>query len=502
MTATAAARSRGIALYPAVIVAVLILHVWATSGVSPFGAVRAMVAAALIALVVVAICSALMPDRHLAGVAALIVILGLAVGGREPLVAVALIAAMGLVLWAGSRRLSVDWEWIGRQARRATTVLVLAVLIEIIQLGRVQDAAFAFQYERGPAGLTGSLPAASPGAPDVYVILLDGYPRHDVLADTFGIDNSAFIDGLARRGFDVSSRSHSNYLSTIPSLISFLNFRQLADVPPLAGQMGGENDRIGSAVHHAIAEAAVIPAFRSRGYETIAIGSGFEDTALRSVDRFLDAGYLNDFEVTLARPTVLASLALAVNPDAFSSGQRGRIEWEFTQLEVLSREAHAAPRFVYAHVPSPHRPWVVDADGRPIPATDLETWYFGPNHLPDVSRAAITERLGGQVRYVGQRALRAIDAILAGSNGSAVILVVSDHGASGDLATANSELVLRNLFAAYTPAHRGLFPQDTTLVNVFPTILTAYLDADEPRAAETLHIAGAGGYFDPDEVQP
>ena len=43
------------------------------------------------------------------------------------------------------------------------------------------------------------------GSPDMYVILLDGYPRADVLDYAFDIDNSAFLDALAERGFTVAA---------------------------------------------------------------------------------------------------------------------------------------------------------------------------------------------------------------------------------------------------------------------------------------------------------
>jgi hypothetical protein len=493
---------RGVALYPAALLVVLVLHVWATSGISPFGAARAVAVTGAVGLVIAVGCSLLMPNRHLAGVVALILALGLAAGGRQPLLTIALLIATGAVLWAGTRRLSIDWSWIGGWMRRVTVIVALAVAIEVVQLGRVGDVLAAVRHQAVAVAAAPS--AASAAAPDIWVILLDGYPRHDVLADTFGIDDSEFLDGLAERGFAVSPASHSNYLSTIPSLISFLNHRHLADVPAVAAQVGHPDSGLGPAAHRAIEVAAVLDEARAAGYETVALAGGFEDTEVRSADRFLDGSQLNDFELTVLRPTMLAPTAIALDSDAFSASQRARIEWMFATLEGLASEARARPQFVFAHVPAPHRPWVVDSDGRPVAATDLETWYFGPDVLRGPA-ADIGTRFGGQVRFTGARSLRTIDALLARGDAierPQVILVVSDHGAVLDPGDANSERRLRNLFAAYTPGHRNLFADDVTLVNAFPELFAAYLDRELPRAEETMFTAGPGGLFDPVRVAP
>jgi hypothetical protein len=146
-----------------------------------------------------------------------------------------------------------------------------------------------------------------------------------------GSTTASSSERLAERGFDVSPASHSNYLSTIPSLISFLNHRHLADVPEVAAQVGHPDGGLGPAAHRAIEVAAVLDEARAAGYETVALAGGFEDTEVRSADRFLDGSQLNDFELTVLRPTMLAPTAIALDSDAFSGSQRARIEWMFAR---------------------------------------------------------------------------------------------------------------------------------------------------------------------------
>ena len=95
-----------------------------------------------------------------------------------------------------------------------------------------------------------------------------------------------------------------------------------------------------------------------------------------------------------------------------------------------------------------------------------------------------------------------IDTVLVASPRPPIILVLSDHGSSLDVTVTNAETRLRNLFAAYTPGHDGLFPDDVTLVNVFPRLLDGYFGLHLPQAAETLYTQGPRGFFDPVAIGP
>jgi hypothetical protein len=54
---------------------------------------------------------------------------------------------------------------------------------------------------------------------------------------------------------------------------------------------------------------------------------------------------------------------------------------------------------------------------------------------------------------------------------------------------------------SYTPGHAGLFPTDTTPINMLPRLLGAYGGLDLPLASEEsfvldLRLARQTGYFD------
>jgi hypothetical protein len=62
-----------------------------------------------------------------------------------------------------------------------------------------------------------------------------------------------------------------------------------------------------------------------------------------------------------------------------------------------------------------------------------------------------------------------------------VLIVMSDHGAAPRPQVSEGQggpEHYANLFAATTPGHPGLFPDDVSPVNVFPILFNAYFDTD------------------------
>ena len=488
-------------MYPAAVLVLVALHLWAASGVSPFAATRALAVCIVLGVGIAALGAAVMRDRDRGGLFALLVVLLLLAGGRVAVIPIALIPmALLIVERYGPWHVALNWAFVGRMASRATIIFALAVLLEAIQLGRAGDLVTAVRTETPlRSGPTAEPP---PGAPDVYVILLDGYARADVLAERFGYDDEPFLDALRTDGFQVSPASHSNYLVTNLSLSSFLNYRQLADIPALQPLIHDPAATEGPPVHRAISGAAVLDDFRALGYETVGISSGFEQPAVRGADTFVDEGQLNEFEIQLMRPSIVPPLVTAFAPDAFSGNQRQRIESVFGTVERLAADPSARPRFVFAHVPSPHGPWVSQADGSPRVVTSLETWYFDTPETTGMSRDEVIEGYVGESAHIGDRTRAAVESIIRASARPPVILVVSDHGSSLDVNAENPETRLRNLFAAYTPGHSGLFADDVTLMGVFPRLFDAYFGVELPRPTETMYTGGPRGLFDPVPIAP
>jgi hypothetical protein len=92
-----------------------------------------------------------------------------------------------------------------------------------------------------------------------------------------------------------------------------------------------------------------------------------------------------------------------------------------------------------------------------------------------------------QVAFVNGRLLEAID-VMRNARPEPVIILMSDHGSR----VFGVEEKLLNFFAAATPGHRGIFPEDATPVNVFVRLGNAYLGTDLPIVPDEFYAVQAG----------
>ena len=127
------------------------------------------------------------------------------------------------------------------------------------------------------------------GGPNVYLIMLDGYPRADTLRNEFGYDNSAFLGGLADRGFDVSTDSRSNYNKTWLTYASMLNGAYISDL------LGDQPHPSGRSSHirwlaALMNQGALLDIARQRGYEITSIPPPIVTAAPEAVDQYDNPG--------------------------------------------------------------------------------------------------------------------------------------------------------------------------------------------------------------------
>ena len=331
--------------------------------------------------------------------------------------------------------------------------------------------------------LRGATPGVAVGAahPDVYLILLDGYPRSDKLRSEFGVDDFEFIDTLRGSGFDVATDSRSNYLHTQLTLESMFNGR-LLDPSQAAEPL--------AATHHSINEATAWQPFVERGYQTVSIPSDFEVVAMRNVDRYLDSGQFNEFERVLVEKNLLP-LVNVVAPGFFERQHRERMSATFAQAEdVVVGDGPA--RLAFIHVASPHSPLRSSADA----GTDAAMPYNVFDDKQQYDHLGPTEysrRLGAELDYVTDHVEMLIDDIDRAGRPS-VVVVFSDHGSGAKFdadtpSTSDVDLRSANLLAV-----RGIGNIDdrSTLVNLLPTIAQRLFGVPFTPADERVEIVEDG----------
>jgi len=499
------ASSRAVPWHPFLFSAVIVTTLWLDSVVSPYAIVRSLVGALLVAGLLTLFSAIPLRSAQLGGLVASGVIwalwskhvLGFAATAFERLggFAILLLAAAVLALGLAARllaRAARRWtrDSITSFLNRAGALLLISALLLGLLSGAVpsavRDLDQGVELDQWAGGDT---PTAE--MPDIYAILLDGYPRGDVLEYAFGIDNSTFTRALADRGFDVAPLARSDYLWTHVSVPSALNLAYVEQIPGLADVAAGRVPQQPT-IRHAIADNAAFAVARGRGYDTIAIASGFEEVAARQADVWVDGGQLTEFEVSLLASTFAGDLIGAIAPDFASSQHRDRILSNLAVLPEIAASRDRPPALVFAHIPAPHQPTVFGQDGAPVAVPISDHFYADSPMERSEDPVEFGERYRGQLPYLNDRILEAIDGILEQSSVPPIIVLFADHGSASradwnetDPGEVDPSILLERtgiLFAALTPGRDDVYPDDASPVDLFRLLFDAYLGTDYGRA--------------------
>lgn len=337
--------------------------------------------------------------------------------------------------------------------------------------------------------------------PDIYYVILDGYARQDVLQQLYGLDNSGFVAAMHDRGFYIAQNSHSNYVQTVLSLASSLNFSYLSDLPVDSA------DRL--FLVPLIWNSAARNLLDELGYRFVASNSGYPFTSIANAEVFFnlaDDGPFNIYEEMVLMGT---SAVILIDNDIlplYNTGyavHRRHVTLSFDSLRSIS--ALPGPKFVMFHIVSPHPPFVIDRDGNAVSiAAPFEGGRDG-SYFP----GSTAEYVSGYVEkllYTNKQLLQGVDAILEDSSTPPIIIFQADHGPGAWLEWDSAEktcLVERTaIFNAYYLPGAGvenLYP-DITPVNTFRVIFNTYFGTDLPLLEDKTYFSSWDYPFDFIEV--
>jgi hypothetical protein len=256
-----------------------------------------------------------------------------------------------------------------------------------------------------------------------------------------------------------------------------------------------------------LADAEAFRVAEANGYETVVISAGFEEVSIRTVDRFVDGPRPTELELVALGLTAFKPLIELVAPGWAAEQHRERVRDVFRLLDATAAGPEERPRFVLAHVPSPHAPFVFGASGEPTGSIGYSWLYL--EHAPrevggpdDYDRAYVE-----QARYIGDLTLASIDRILTRIDRPAAIVVFSDHGSAStwraaDPAGPGIDERSANLIAVLTPGHDRLLPDDISLVNVLGPLFNAYLLTDYATQPDQVFAWRDGRQSELVAVQP
>jgi hypothetical protein len=387
------------------------------------------------------------------------------------------VLAAFLIWWfviAGIRRFSgrpMPSQGLARTVARASGIYSLAFLV-------VAGASAVAAATSRPGATIPQYSSSGTGGPNVYVLLLDAYPRADTLSETFGIDNAPLLEGLTQLGFDVAGEARSNYNKTWLAMASLLNGRYVEDLLPEEGIPPDDASQI-RWLRPLVNDAAFIELARERGYTIRSIPPPITSAALTSADDYIDRGHLNEFEATLLWSSPWALLLRdQVAPLFITSHEQTITDALRTTVDLAS--SPEGPQFVLSHIHSPHPPFALhDPASQALEPMDCfpaecSLWQSTIGELT-ISLDEYREALRVHLAALNAAILASTEAIVA-ADPEAVVILISDHGLRYSLEDTDEHF--KSFLAARTPGHDDLFATDESPVNVLRRVASAYWGAD------------------------
>ncbi len=314
-----------------------------------------------------------------------------------------------------------------------------------------------------------AIEAAAPRAvaahtPDIFFIIVDGYGRTDQLQRVMHFDNSPFIAELEKRGFLVANKSNSNYCQTALSLGALLNVDRIQNLIP-----EGTTDR--AKLSLLVDRPRLVRDLRARGYETIAVSTGFPGFSFDGFDLVIkDVEDITYFEATLLAMTPI-QMPVGVATSQYTQRQHA-LKRGFAELRALARPT-AKPRFVFAHVLAPHPPFVFTASGQPVQPKGVFGYWDGSDYMTHIGTPeSYREGYVEQLKWVNGELLSTLDQLSEGS----IVIVQGDHGSKLGLdQDVISKTDLQEAFgnlSAYRvpPPVRAQLSEETTPLNAVRAI--------------------------------
>jgi hypothetical protein len=404
--------------------------------------------------------------------------------GRHRVLGILYLVVLCLGLWWIARR-SLELDAATQILNIISTCLVL---ISLVTIG--MDIFRTPPLQAGPVAKVSSASLKVPTGqtlPDVYYIILDGYPREDILESELNFDNNDFINQLKALGFYVAECSHSNYLETELSLSSSLNMDYLSAFGSDFTIGGADRGEMPDLMRHSAARRSL----EEIGYKSVAFETGYYWDQWMDADVYLapQVGKLTlqrfrPFEAMLLKST--AALLVTDAQSVFFKGFLENVNYPYgdhitRELFLLDKMENitsiAGPKLVFAHVLIPHAPLVFAADGSILDAN----YYSGLNGSA-VSPEYQIKGIVQQVQYANSRVLKIVRNILSQSDTAPVIVIQGDHGFRMPTRYAI-------LNAYYLPGKEDSLYPTISPVNTFRVIFDQYFGAQYPLLKDVSYTS-------------
>ena len=322
----------------------------------------------------------------------------------------------GLLLVSGYciyfvRRAKRDFKHTTMILNVAAVALILLNLFNILiyQIGKPRLAiADASQRQGGQA--VGTSSALNKQMPDIYYIILDEYANPDTMARYYDYDSHELASNLIAKGFIVTPQSKTWASETFRSIASSLNMEYIDDAEP------------DEAVLAKLENSQVASYLRTRGYKFVYFGSWFDQFKGYKVAADYPYNFYEssggglvaaEFPYTLWKTTMLIPFYGYFAASHFDTYYRSSL---IDTLELMKKMPDVqSPKFVFAHIVSPHEPFVFGRSGEFIYPSNWYNWKDRRFYL-------------GQYIFISGQIKDVVNTLLKKSSTPPIIIIQSDHG--------------------------------------------------------------------------
>jgi hypothetical protein len=327
--------------------------------------------------------------------------------------------------------------------------------------------------------------------PDIYYIILDGYPGKTSLKNIIGYDNQEFIDNLDKEGFFIQEKSYVNYQHTFLSIPSILNMKYLNDI---AGDLNATNNQ--ALPYEMGSNNQVMNFIKSQGYTTVSFDSGWGFTRdMKSVDLKLCGDnkiFNSEFMITLVKNSMLNPIYVKI----FETNKAEAILCIFDELPKI-KERTDQPVFVFAHIFSPHPPHIFGANGEIRNLKNLDPHL---ETMDNLDKEAFTN----QLIFINKKITAVVNQLLDSEN-QPVIIIQSDHGTAflfegngNNWINPTDEMIKErtdSINFIFLPKNTtNIFSESITPVNTFPILFNHYFGTDFKILEDKIYFAKDGSY--------
>jgi hypothetical protein len=326
--------------------------------------------------------------------------------------------------------------------------------------------------ERGTQSLaqtvSSSMPTTLRSHPDVFVVVLDGFPGERAIQDIYGssIEFSTQI-GILR------GEAWSSYPMTIASVASLLDMGY-----PLGDGDVVDDDSSGPLADVMSGQNRFTRILADNGYRTTYIESGYSRSyCADTVDVCVDSTFLDEGTHWILAQSVLGVELRERAGSAFTQGALHTMDWLRDRVDLIA--ANGQPDLVFASVLAPHPPLFLDAECSVV----FEYWRVGNSvyagdEIVEERQDALIEQSKCVAGFEDEFFMTVPDDL--------VVIFVSDHGGDslGQMSKAariwdQPDIVERlNVhFAARIPL-KCTFGEDVLLTEVLRELLWCLADAE------------------------